>query len=161
MNAQLAEIDYRPAQSTICLHTVAPVSDLPHVLGIAFEKLMQHLGRHGEVPSGPPFVGYCNMDMQALEIEVGFPVNRILPAEGEIESCEISAGEYASLIHIGPYQTIERGYTALSEFVAGQGRETTGISYEFYLNDPAITPQNQLQTQILFGLKEKQEASPS
>lgn len=153
MNAQLCEIISRPAQPTVCLHTVAPVSELPRVLGEAFDLLMAHLGKHGELPAGAPFVGYCNMDMEALEIEVGFPVSRSLPAEGLIESCEIPAGDYASTVHVGPYQTIERSYTALSEFVAHQGREAAGISYEFYLNDPAITPQDQLQTQILFGLK--------
>lgn len=153
MNAQLFEIESRPAQPTVCLHTVAPVSELPRVLGEAFDLLMQHLSKHGELPAGPPFVGYCNMDMEALEIEAGFPVNKALPAEGAIESCEIPAGEYACTIHVGPYQTIERSYTALSEFVASQGREATGTSYEFYLNDPTLTPQDQLQTEILFGLK--------
>jgi effector-binding domain-containing protein len=153
MNVSACEIVSRPVQPTVCLHTVAPVSELPRVLGEAFSLLMAHLGKHGELPAGPPFVGYCNMDMQALEIEVGFPVSRTLPAEGRVEACEIPAGEYASTIHVGPYQTIERAYAALSEFIASRGREATGISYEFYLNDPAITPQDQLQTQILFGLK--------
>ncbi len=153
MNDIPCEIQSRQAQPTVCLHTISPVSELPVVLGRAFDQLMAHFNNHNELPSGPPFVAYCNMDMQALEIEVGFPASKPLPAEGVIESCEIPAGDYASTIHVGPYQTIERGYTALSEFIASQGREATGISYEFYLNDPTLTPQDQLQTQVIFMLK--------
>ncbi len=153
MSDNPCEIQSRQAQPTVCLHAVAPVSELPIVLGRAFDQLMAHLNKHGELPAGPPFVAYCNMDMQALEIEVGFPVTKPLPAEGVVESCEIPAGEYAGKIHTGSYQTIDRGYAALGEFVASQGREAAGISYEFYLNDPTLTPQDQLQTQILFLLK--------
>ncbi len=153
MDVQLCEIASRAAQPTVCLHTVAPVSELPRVLVEAFDLLMAHLGKHGELPAGPPFVGYCNTDMQALEIEVGFPVKRMLPSEGMIGSSEIPAGDYAITVHVGPYQDIERSYASLSRFAASLGRETTGVSYEFYLNDPTLTPQDRLQTQILFGLK--------
>jgi effector-binding domain-containing protein len=52
----------------------------------------------------------------------------------------------------GRYGDITPAYDALTQFVKEQGYEPTGISYEFYLNDPAETPQEQLQTQIVFPL---------
>lgn len=153
MSVSPCEIISRQAQPTVCWRTVAPVTSLPQVLGEAFGLLMGYLGRQGQVPISAPYVAYFNMDMQALQLEVGFPVAQALPAEGAVQSGEIPAGDYASLTHTGPYPTLSEGYQALTEFVTQQGKEPTGIAYEFYLNDASITPAEQLQTQIFFPLK--------
>ncbi len=44
-------------------------------------------------------------------------------------------------------------YNALNEYIAQNKHESTGVVYEFYLNDPAETPEEELQTQIVFPLK--------
>jgi effector-binding domain-containing protein len=39
------------------------------------------------------------------------------------------------------------------QWMAEQGYEGTGVSYELYLNDPTETPPAELQTQIIFPVK--------
>ena len=46
------------------------------------------------------------------------------------------------------------GYEALAEFVKESGHEPTGVSYEFYLNDPSELSPEEAQTLIMFPLKD-------
>jgi effector-binding domain-containing protein len=93
------------------------------------------------------------MDMNDLDMEIGFPV--ALPAAGRdhIQSSAIPGGTVATCLYVGPYAECEKGYTELMGWVAAQGREMTGIGYEHYLNDPAETRPEDLQTLIVFPLK--------
>ena len=122
-------------------------------MGQAYGAIAQYLGGLGERPAGPPFTAYYNMDMQDLDVEIGFPVSRKVAGEGDILACELPAGKIATCIHVGPYSELTPAYTALSEWTEAQGYEATGVAYEFYLNDPTQTPPEELMTQIVFPLK--------
>ena len=149
------EILERPEQATASIRTRTSVSELSVVMGQTFGKLMEYLGKAGAQPAGPPFAAYYNMDMEDLDVEIGFPVNEAVKGEGEIEGKEIPGGKFASCLYTGPYENFELPYNALSEWLQEQGKQGAGISYEFYLNDPENTPPDQLQTQILFPLKDE------
>lgn len=144
----------KPDQAVLSIRTRTAVGNLPNVLGRAYGRLGQHFGELGESPTGAPFVGYYNMDMQDLDIEIGFPVSRSLQAKDDIQPGQIPGGKQATCLHIGPYNTIETAYNALIAFIGQSGQEATGVAYEFYLNDPNETPAEELQTQIVFPLKE-------
>jgi len=147
------ELKKQPAQPTLVIRTRTAVEGLPQLMGETYGAIAQYLGELGEYPAGPPFALYHNMDMQDLDIEIGFPVPRELPGQGAIQSGELPAGEMATCLYTGPYQDIGQPYEALAQWIADSGREPTGVSYEFYLNDPQETPPEQLQTQIVFPLK--------
>ena len=146
------ELIERPAQPTLSVRTRAAVQDLPHVLGPAWGKIMQYMGELGEMPGGAPYVAYFNMDMQDLDMEIGFPVLRTLPGRGEVQAGFTPAGKAASCLHIGPYNELAAAYSDLSAWISEQGVQPTGVAYEFYLNDPQHTPPAELQTLILYPL---------
>jgi len=143
----------RPSQLTLSIRTTGSMEALPQVLGSAYGALAQYLNELGEEHVGPPFVAYYNMDMQNADIEIGFPVSRRLPDHGQIRASEIPAGKVALCVHTGPYGDIVPAYDALAHWTEEHGYEPTGVAYEMYLNDPAETPAEQLQTQIVFALK--------
>ena len=147
------KVKEQPTQATLAIRTRVSVQDLPQVLGKAYGAIAQYLGELGEQPAGPPFVAYYNMDMQALDVEIGFPVSRQLSGKGDIQACEIPGGKVATCLYTGPYSDIEPAYNALSQWVKENGYEATGVAYEMYLNDPGQTPPQELQTQIVFPLK--------
>lgn len=147
------EITDRPAQPILSVRTHTPVQALPQALGKAFDEIGQYLGSLGAMPAGAPFVAYYNMDMQDLDIEIGFPVNSPLPGQGEIQSGAIPAGKFATCLHVGPYPEIGPAYEALTQFIVKGGHEPTGVAYEVYMNDPTITPADALQTQVVFPLR--------
>ena len=142
----------RPAQSVLSIRTRAAVQDLPQVMGKAYGAIMQYLGELGVPPAGAPFVAYFNMDMQDLDMEIGFPVMQPLPGKGEIQPSEIPGGKAATCLHTGSYPELSQAYQALYAWVNESGYQATGASYEFYLNDPEETPPEKLQTQIVFPL---------
>ena len=148
------ELKEQPAQPTLSIRTRTVVENLPQAIGKAFGDVAQYImGELREQFAGPPFTAYYNMDMQDLDVEMGFPVQKKLSGKGDIQSSEIPAGKMATLLYTGPYNEIEPAYNALSQWIQDNGYEPIGVAYEVYLNDPGQTPPEKLQTQIMFPLK--------
>lgn len=143
----------REMQPTLVIRARTSLQMMPQVLGQAWGAIMQHAGRIGAQPSGPPFVAYHNMDMQDLDLEIGFPFMQQLSGEGEVQAGEIPGGKAAECLHVGPYDQVGAAYEALQQWMGANGYTPSGVAYEFYLNDPQITPAAELQTQVVFPLK--------
>ncbi len=147
------ELRVQVPKATMTVRIRTPVSQLPQVLGKAFGEIAAYIGTLGEQPAGPPFVVYHNMDMQDLDIEIGFPVNKPLPAQGKLQPGALPEGKAATCRYTGPYEEVGTAYEALSKWVDENGYEITGLTIESYLNDPQTTAPDQLQTQIAQPLK--------
>ncbi|MFX1274598.1 MAG: GyrI-like domain-containing protein [Promethearchaeota archaeon] len=147
------EIKERADQPTITIRKRAAVQYLPQVLGESYKTLMQYMGEIGAFPIGAPFVIYYNIDMQDLDLEIGFPVSKKLQDKEDMKASRIQAGKYATCIHIGPYNEISLAYNALNEWMKNNGYEGIGRAIEIYLNDPSETPSEELKTEIQFPLK--------
>jgi len=147
------EVKEQSAQSTLSIRTRASVQELPQVFGNAFCAIAQYLGDLGEQPAGPPFAAYYNMDMQNLDVEIGFPVSKKLSDKNDIKASEIPSGKIATCLYTGPYGEMEPAYNEIMQWVKDNGLEVTGVAYEMYLNDPGQTSPQELQTQIVFPLK--------
>ena len=148
------ELIERPAQAVLSIRFRTEVEKLPQMFDKSYSALIKYLGELGEMPSGAPFAAYYNMDMHDLDVEIGFPVANSLPGKGEILPGEIPGGKFAACLHVGAYPTLGAAYDALQEYVQEKGYTVSGVAYEFYLNSPATTPEDELQTHILFPLVE-------
>ena len=151
--AYQCEVREQPAQPALSIRTRTSVQDLPGVIGKAYGAIAQYVGGLGEAPVGPPFAAYYNMDMQDLDVEMGFPVSRQMAGQGEIKASQIPGGKAATCLHTGPYGDMGPAYQALADWIKEQGYESTGVNYEIYLNDPTHTPPQELKTLLLFPLK--------
>jgi effector-binding domain-containing protein len=140
-------------QPTLTVRARTPIDGLPELLGESYGKIGAYLAELGEGPAGAPFAAYFNMDMQDLDVEIGFPVSKQIQGKGDIQASQVPGGKQGVALHTGRYADIAPAYDALTEYVKEQGFEPTGVSYEFYLNDPEETPPENLQTQIVFPLK--------
>jgi effector-binding domain-containing protein len=147
-NCQLKE---QPAQPALSVRTRAAVQDLPALFGKTYGAILGYLGELGEQPAGMPFAAYYNMDMQNLDIEIGFPVASKLAGRGEIQASEFPGGKLASLMHVGPYDQVGPAYEALAQWVKERGFEATGVAYELYYSGPE-TPPEEIRTEIVFPL---------
>jgi len=146
------EIKDQEPQPTLAMRKTTSVEKLPQVLGSVYGAIMGHLVALGEHPTGPPYAAYFNMDMQALDVEIGFPVSRKLDAQGDMQPGEIPGGKVATSLFVGPYSEMEPAYDELKAFIEEQGHEATGVVYEMYLNDPGDAPET-AQTLIVLPLK--------
>ena len=147
------ELTEQAAQPTLAVRTRTAVGNLPRELGKAYNAILAHLNELGEQASNAAFAAYYNMDMENLDVEMGFPVAKPLAGKGEIIAGEIPAGKQASYMYKGPYQAMEPVYEAFNRWMTENGHTPTGVCYEFYYNSPMDVPESELLTKIVFPLK--------
>lgn len=146
------EIKTLPAQHTLHIRSTCPVGELPGFFGRAYGNIMQYLEVLGEKPAGAPYALYRNMDMQALDIEAGFPVAYEFAGKNDIKAGIIPAGRFASTLHIGPYDQMEPTYADMQKWMVEQALTPTGEAFEWYFTGPE-TPPDQTRTEVWFPLK--------
>jgi effector-binding domain-containing protein len=144
----------QPAQPVLSKRTVIPVSALPQELGKAYREIITYLGEIGEMAAvDSAFAAYYNMDMEHLDVEMGFAVTKSLPGKGEIKAGEIAAGKQVSYLYKGPFEGLKPVYNALLQWIGENGHTPTGIAYEFYYNSPNEVPESDLLTKIILPLE--------
>lgn len=147
---QLSEPKEQPVLS---IRKRTSVANLPQEIGKAYGAIAAYLEELGEAPADAPFTAYYNLDMDDLDVEMGFPVSKPLAGKDEITANVIPAGKQASYMYKGSYEKMGPAYEALTAWVANQGLKPTGISYEYYYNAPCEVPEDELLTKIVFLLK--------
>jgi len=147
------ELNEEREQPLLSIRKRTSVANLPQELGRAYGAVMQYLAEIGETTEGPAFAAYYNMDMEDLDVEMGFLVPKAIAGKGEIQASRIPAGKRASCLYKGPYGEMAPVYEAMTAWIAEQGLEPSGISYEFYYNSPLEVPESDLLTKIIFPLK--------
>ena len=148
------EIKTVEAKKAAMVRSTVPLSELSQLMGKAFGTIGT-MAQQGKLQiMGPPFALYHNMDMNALDVEVGFPVATDVENHDEVKTGIIPGGRVATAIHKGPYAQMERTYKELQAFVASKGEQADeSMMYEYYLNDPAKVSEEDLLTEIYFILK--------
>lgn len=147
------EIKEQKIQSTVSIRTRTSLSLLPDLIRKSYEDILKHLTESGGVCSGAPFAIYFNMDINDIDVELGFPVAKTIREKNEIKNSQIPAGKVLQFTHIGPYNELEKTYGNAMKWIKENNIATTGTICEFYLNDPASTPPSDLETEIRFFIK--------
>ena len=147
------ELTEQKEQPVLSVRTRTAVGNLPQELGKTYGAVMQYLGEIGENAAGPAFAAYYNMDMENLDVEMGFPVSKVIAGRGDIKAGSIPSGKQASGTYKGPYSQMEPVYNAMNAWLHENGHESTGIVYEFYYNSPMEVPESELLTKVVFLLK--------
>jgi effector-binding domain-containing protein len=150
---QSCKFEQLPRQHSAYVRVRTPAARLPELMGQSYAKIQIFLTQHNLQISGPPYALYFNMDMEDLDVELGFPVNTEFEDGGDVRPGEVPDNKYATCIHKGPYSTLESAYQALDEWTSKQGAQASGQAYEFYLNDPNEVIESELLTKILFPLQ--------
>lgn len=147
------ELKEQGIQPVLSIRKTTAMGNLPQEIGKAYESILQYLSEIGEQPVEAAFTAYYNMDMEHLDVEMGFPVSKQLAGREEIKASEIPAGKYAECVYKGPYAEMVPAYDAINQWLGENGLSATGISYEFYYNSPMEVPESELLTKIMFPVK--------
>jgi effector-binding domain-containing protein len=101
-------IEERPASPYIGIHArVAGEAEFRRAVDRGFPELFGWLGENDVAPAGPPFIRYLELDAhdEPTEIELGVPVASDRPVDGRLQRGVLPAGQYATLLHVGPYNS--------------------------------------------------------
>jgi effector-binding domain-containing protein len=147
------EIKEVAQHASLAIRTRTSLQSLAETIGKSYGIIGKYISEVKAQCTGAPFVIYYNMDMNDLDVEMGFPVDKKYAGNENIKSSEVPGGKVLALTHIGPYNELERTYKEAMAYISENKIETTGIVCESYPNDPEVTPPAELQTDIMFYLK--------
>jgi len=147
------ELIDQKVQPVLSIRTKTTPEELPDLIGRSYHKIMDYLKELGEEAVDAPFTAYYNLDMQYLDVEMGFPVAKPLPEKGEILAGEIPGGKVVSCMHKGPCKEMEKSYAEMAKWISDNGHEPTGVAYEYYYNSPEDVPESELLTRIVMPVK--------
>ena len=148
----------------------APVWRMPGIFGRDYTRIAEYVSSQGAEIVGMPYARYVDMDWEAeltrgklsgfismftktWHFYVGMPTSKLLPAQDQLKSNELTSRRYAQAIHRGPYQESSRTYIALNDWAVANGLQMTNEAFEFYLNDPQEVDKADIETEILIPLE--------
>lgn len=141
------EILQKNEQPALSIRTRIPVEKLPQQIAESYDKMAAYLKETGKFLSDVPFVAYHSMDMQALDVEIGFPTAETLPGRDDIKTSCIPAGKIVFCMYRGPYSEMEPTYNEMTVWIENNGYKPVGTSYEYYYNGPEF-PESEALTMI-------------
>jgi effector-binding domain-containing protein len=105
--------------------------------------------------AGAPYLAYTNgnADFTQFDVELGIPISEEIAVYGEFFMSKTCEGKAITATHKGAYKDVEVAYTTLMEYMAENKLESTGVYYDYYINNPADTPESELLTQVVFPIK--------
>ncbi len=141
----------RPALRVVAKRLQVGLPSIGPTLERAFGEVYAAIGAARVEAAGPPFVVYHSMPSpgEPLDIEVCSPVAGALEPPPPWAMMELPAGTFASLMHVGPYETVAAAYDLLSAWIPDHGLAIAGPPREVYLSPPS-TPPERIQTIVEF-----------
>jgi effector-binding domain-containing protein len=131
--------ELHPREAAI-IRVAVPLAGMPAAIGDALGEVARCMGEAGVTLAGPPFTRYLAFSPEQIVAEAGFPVLRPAPAIGRVEPATLPGGRTASMVHPGPFETIERTYAHLMASLADVGLQPSGPMWEVYWSDPEAEP---------------------
>ena len=131
-------------------------TNMGSVMSEAYQKLWAYLAQCGKQMAGVPYCQYTNgsEDNMRFDIELGLPVSEPLPERDGIYMSKTCEGKAITAMHKGAYKDIEKTYAPMMQYLAENKLESTGVYYDYYLNNPADTSESELLTKVVFMIKE-------
>ena len=130
-------------------------TNMAEVMSEGYQKLWAYVAQCGKQMAGAPYCKYTNPseDFMKFDIELGVPVGEPLPEKDGVYMAKTCEGKAITAMHRGAYKDIEKTYAPMMQYLAENKLESTGVYYDYYLNNPADTPESELLTKVLFMLK--------
>lgn len=134
-------------QYVLSVRTTINFNDYPKTAEQTYSKIMEYATQNNLLLSDGPFVCYHNADLENLDVEMGFPVSKLMPGNGEIIGHVIPSQKVVSGIFLGAYEESDSLMMKMMEWIAEHGYTQQGKIYNYYLNDED-RPASELLTRI-------------
>ena len=141
------------AKPTATIRLDVPHARLGAVFGEVLPEIFTWVGKQGYGAVFPPFGIFHGMSDGLWDLEAGVAVEKAFTeGEGRIKPSSTPDGEAAFTIHVGPYDKLGDAHDALRAWCAENDRKTTGIAWEYYVNDPGELPPEEWKTEVYLQL---------
>lgn len=132
----------REEQPTAVLHERVAMDALPEFFGRAFGTVMAAVQAGNGRVAGAPFGLYHGMPTETVDVEAGFPLAEPLSGQAPdgVQAGVLPACRAFEATHVGPYDTMQRTYSAIQQRMQDEGFTPADSMWEYYLSDPATEP---------------------
>lgn len=148
---QSPRIITRDAETTAVVRARERMDNLPALYDRAYPALAAALAEQG-MGHGAAFGRYGAMDEGVVDIEIGFVTDGVVSPDGDVAPGEIPGGEYATITHVGSYDSLGASWEALGAWIKEQGRTAGQTVFEVYTDDPTDADPATLRTDLFWSL---------
>ncbi|MGO0881657.1 GyrI-like domain-containing protein [Clostridioides difficile] len=122
----------------------------------SFQKISNYMEEKGILSAGAPIVCFHNMNLENLDVEVGFPVAKHtvfnhMDEENEILKKIVPTQKIITAIDLGPYELQDPTLEELFLWAKDRGYELHGDIYYQYLND-LNRPESEYLTKMMLPI---------
>ncbi|MGE5390125.1 MAG: MerR family transcriptional regulator [Deltaproteobacteria bacterium] len=148
------DIRLRDIPETLVFSERRILTSIHDELPVMLRALLDTLAATGAVCSGAPIMLYYDdfskesFNPNKVDVEVAWPV-----ADPQYANRTLPAVRVAALTYVGPYDGLESAYGAVIGWINENGYHIELPTREASLNDPSVTPPEQLVTEILIPVK--------
>ncbi|MBU5361673.1 GyrI-like domain-containing protein [Enterococcus raffinosus] len=121
-------------------------------MGEAIGRILKLIEENEAFPSSGPIVCFHNVDLEALDVEIGFATPKPLKAQNELHTLTHPIRTIAVTIDRGPYEQQDPTLEALMKWIPENGYEALGGIYYHYLNDER-QPENEYLTEMYIPIQ--------
>jgi effector-binding domain-containing protein len=122
---------------TAVVRGVVPVTGLPEFFDTSFRELVATTTEQGVALLGPAFALYRGPFEETVDLEVGFPVDRPVRAEGNVVAGRLPGGLLARGTHSGAFDGLGDSWARLAAWLSEQGRTPAQERWESYVTQPS------------------------
>lgn len=125
-------------QPIVVLERQATAEDLPAMLGEALQVVSDELAQAEAQPIGPAIVRYTNDGEASVTLEAGFPVEAPVHGLKQAINETLPGGNAVTSLHVGRYDELDSVHQAIQEWIAREGKQSSGARWEVYITDPTV-----------------------
>ncbi|MEA4823594.1 MAG: GyrI-like domain-containing protein [Clostridiaceae bacterium] len=121
--------------------------------GEALSRIDAHLGACGALTSSPAMACFHNMDLEHLDVEVGYHLAQKVPCEGGVTCQSCPSRKIVTAIDMGLYEQQDATLMDLFGFIEANHLEMQGSICYYYVNEPD-RPESEYLTQMVIPVKQ-------
>lgn len=123
-------------------------------MGVSFNAVWSFMQANGVQTTGKALAVYYTYDPEEMRFRAGFSVaaDAAAKAKDPVKYDVTPAGRVLYFRHIGPYSTLRDSYGQMMAHMEKEGLKPGAPAWEVYLNDPKLTPEEDLITDVFVSL---------
>ena len=146
------ELTEQKSELAIAVKKRANMENLKALIDEGYGMISNYLADLGKQMSGAPYIAYYDF-ADEFDIEMGFPVAEELSGKGGLYMSKTYEGKAITGTYKGSYDGLKQAYCEIFKYIEENKLEYTGVCYDHYINDPSVTPEDELLTKIVIPIK--------
>lgn len=142
-------VDQSAYYALVIRKTINFMNEFQEFSAQGYAKIMDYIKSKNTFAGGAPIVCFHNMDLEKLDIEIGFPIATKMDGVDNIQCIEIPSQKIVTAIDQGPYELQDPTLEELFAWINSSPYKMIGDIYYQYLNTPNRPASEYLTKMIL------------